>query len=107
MGQLANAATLAADSSFRNMALVGLVYTARTVAAEDPATVNHDRRLWFANQVISNPTNYMDAIAWVTAADPTINVSASAALVSESTMLNSISTSWNYLSGMGVVRFAP
>lgn len=99
MGAVANAANLATDPLFRNMAMAGLVYTARTVLLESVDTVNHDRRVWFANRAIRSPLTYADTIAWVSAVDPQISTSTSVATVNENTLLNRIAAAWDYLAG--------
>jgi hypothetical protein len=101
VGVVANAAALAADQKFRDMALAGMVYTARTVLLEDPATANHARRLWLARQVVGSPPRYADTIAWTMASDPTIAQATDVTLVDETVLLNRVAAAWDYLAGTG------
>jgi hypothetical protein len=104
VGVVANAAALAADQQFRNMALAGMVYTARTILLEDPATANHDRRLWLATRVVNSPLNYADTIAWTMATDPTIAQATSVATVDETVLLSRVAVAWDYLAGSRVLN---
>jgi hypothetical protein len=104
VGAVANAAALAVDQQFRNMALAGLVYTARTVLTEDPLTNNHTRRIWLATRVINAPTSYADMIAWTMAADPTIAQATDVTGVDETVLLNRIAATWDYLAGLRAIN---
>lgn len=101
MGSLSNAASLAQDTTFRSMTLSALVYQARQVAAEDPATTGHQRRMLYAQAIINNPTQYLDSISWTIAADNSIaSLGSTAADVPEATLLQAVETAWDYLAGL-------
>lgn len=98
MGSLANAAALARDAAFKDMAFAALVYQARVVLTEVESTPNHTFRKAFAQSVLRQPEGYQSTTTWVMACDPAIaSLGATAASVPEAALLSAVLKAWDYL----------
>lgn len=103
MGVLDNAAKLIKDVTFQDWCMAAAAYQARLVILEDASTPDHLDRLNLATSVVNNPDTFRSRFTVYVATDPSVSgKGATAALVTEATVLDKVATIWTTVSQVGL-----
>lgn len=102
--QIKNAVTLVNDQAFRDWIMVGMIFQAKAVVAEDPATANHTLRLQFAQDILVEPdnSNFIRRMQNIIAVDTDVNIftGVDAGGITQPLILSKIAFYWNSIANL-------
>lgn len=96
--ELANAATLMRDETFRDWIMAAAVYQARQVIVEPDTTANHAIRERLAQDVIVSPAILVERLVNVIATDPDVAAKGNTVdLIGQTIILQKVAAIWTHL----------